>query len=130
MPVNETTLTSPIFDQLQQAMACDPAGFIELYRDFLADAWQALETLRNAVQHRQADELSARAHQLKGSSMVLGARGVAQCAAALEEFGKSGDLKGASAVLNRTRQALREVEAELAGRLGAEVIPSDKTGAA
>jgi HPt (histidine-containing phosphotransfer) domain-containing protein len=130
MPVNETTLASPIFDQLQQAMACDPAGFTELYRNYLADAWQALETLRDAVQKRQAAELSARAHYLKGSSMVLGARGVAECAAALEEFGHGGDLRGASALLERTGQALREVEAELAGRLGAEVIPSDKTGAA
>ena len=32
--VNETTLASQIFDQLQQAMASDTAGFTELYRDY------------------------------------------------------------------------------------------------
>ena len=130
MPVNETTLASTIFDQLQRAMARDPAGFTELYRDYLADAWQAVGIVRDAVLRRKPDEVSAGAHRLKGSSMVLGACGVAQCAAALEELGRSGDIEGAGPMLERTRQALREVEAELAVRLGAGVVPADTTGAA
>ena len=129
MPMNETTLAPVVFDQLQQAMACDPPGFTELYRDYLADAGQALEALHDAVYRRQAGELRARAHHLKGSSLVLGAREVALCAAALEESGQSGDLQGTSAMVDRTRQALREVEAELASRLGSAVIPAEKTGA-
>jgi hypothetical protein len=32
-------------------------------------------------------------------------------------------------MVDRTRQALREVEAELASRLGFAVIPAEKTGA-
>jgi len=130
MPVNETTLASTIYDQLQRAMACNPAGFIELYRDYLADAWEAVGTVRDAVLRRKPDEMSAGAHRLKGSSMVLGACGVAQCAAALEEMGRSGDVEGAGPLLDRTGRALREVEAELAVRLGAGVVPADKTGAA
>ena len=130
MPVNETTLASTIFDQLQRAMARDPSGFTELYRDYLADAWEAVRMLREGVLQRRPDEVRAGAHRLKGSSMVLGACGVAQCAAALEELGRSGDIEGAGPMLERTRQALREVEAELAIRLGAGVVPADKTGAA
>jgi HPt (histidine-containing phosphotransfer) domain-containing protein len=130
MPVNETTLASTIFDQLQRAMARDPTGFTELYRDYLADAWEAVGMLREGVLQRRPDQVSAGAHRLKGSSMVLGACGVAQCAAALEELGRSGDIAGAGPMLERTRQALREVEAELAVRLGAGVVPADKTGAA
>jgi HPt (histidine-containing phosphotransfer) domain-containing protein len=130
MPVNETTLASTIYDQLQRAMACDPAGFTELYRDYLADAWQAVGTVRDAVLGRKPDEVSAGAHRLKGSSMVLGACGVALCAASLEELGRSGKVEGAGPMLERTRQALREVEAELAVRLGAGVVPADRAGAA
>jgi HPt (histidine-containing phosphotransfer) domain-containing protein len=130
MPVNETTLASMIFDQLQRAMARDPAGFTELYRDYLADSWEAVGMLHEGVLQRRPDEVRASAHRLKGSSMVLGASGVAQCAAALEELGRSGDIEGAGPVLERTRQALREVETELAVRLGAGVVPADKTGAA
>jgi len=130
MPMNETPLVSAIFDQLQRAMACDPAGFTELYRDYLADAWQAVGTISDGARRRQPAEVKAGAHRLKGSSMVLGACRVAQCAAVLEELGSGGDLEGAGAELQRTRQALREVEAELAVRLGAAVVPADKTGAA
>ena len=32
-------------------------------------------------------------------------------------------------MLERTRQALQEVQSELAGRLGAGVVPADKTAA-
>lgn len=130
MPVNETTLASTIFDQLQRAMARDPAGFTELYRDYLADAWEAMGTLRQGVLQRKPDEVRAGAHRLKGSSMVLGACEVAQCAAALEELGRSGDVGGAGPALERTQQALREVEAELKVRLSAGVVPEAKTGAA
>ena len=129
MPVNETTLASQVFDQLQQAMACDPDGFMELYRDYLADAWHALRTLRDAAQLQRADDVRANAHHLKGSSMVLGARAVAQCASALEEMGRHADVQGAGAMLERTRQALQEVQSELSRRLGAAVVPGDKTAA-
>ena len=129
MPENENTLASQVFDQLQQAMVSDPAGFTELYRDYLADAWQMLGRLRDAVKQQQPEEVCAKAHHLKGSSMVLGARAVAQCAAALEEMGHKADVQGASAMLEGTQQALQQVQTELAGRLGAGVVPGDKSAA-
>jgi HPt (histidine-containing phosphotransfer) domain-containing protein len=127
--VNETTIASQVFDQLQKAMACDPAGFTELYRDYLTDAWQSLRVLGDAVRQKQAEEIRARAHYLKGSSMVLGATAVAQCATALEEMGRNADVPGAATVLEHTRQALQEVQSELANRLGAGVIPANVTAA-
>src|ERR1035438_10375989 len=101
MPVNETTIASQVFDQLQKAMACDPDGFTELYRDYLTDAWQSLRVLGDAVRQQQAKEIRARAHHLKGSSMVLGATALAQCATALEEMGRNADVSGAATVLDR-----------------------------
>ena len=127
MPVNETTLTSQVFDQLQQAMACNPAGFTDLYRDYLADAWQALGMIGEAAQQHQSEDLCAKAHSLKGSSMVLGAFGVAQCATVLEEMGRNSDLQDATATLERTRQALQRVQDELLNRLGPGVVPDSQT---
>ena len=115
MPVNESTLAPLVFDQLQQAMAGDPAGFTELYHDYLADAWQALRTLGDAVRQQQAEEVRAKAHHLKGSSMVLGARAVAQCASALEEMGRSADIRTAGAMLDPI---------SVAGSAGRTVNPS------
>lgn len=129
MPVNETILASEVFGQLQQAMAADPAGFTELYRDYLANAWNTLRSLREAVQQENAEEVSEKAHYLKGSSLVLGARVVAQRAAALRELALNGDASAAEAGLKQLEQALQEVQAELADRLGAGVIPADRPAA-
>ena len=85
--------------------------------------------LREAVQQKQADEVRAKAHHLKGSSLVLGAHAVAQWASALEEMGRKADIQGGVAMLERTRQALQEVQTELSRRLGAAVIPADQTAA-
>ena len=129
MPVNESTLAPLVFDQLQQAMAGDPDGFTELYRDYLADAWLALRILGDAVRQQQSEEVRVKAHHLKGSSMVLGAGGVAQCASALEEMGRSADIQTACAMLEQTRLALLAVQAELSIRLGVEVVPANETAA-
>ena len=129
MSINEAALAPQVYEQMQQAMAHDPAGFAELYRDYLADAWQALQMLRNAVQQHDANEVRTKAHQLKGSSLVLGARLVAQWASALEEMGRNADLRSAGEMLDRTRRALQDVQAELTGRLGAAVVPANVTAA-
>src|SRR5664279_727750 len=126
MTVNETTLTSQIFEQLRRAMAGDPAGFTELYRDYLADAWDALRYLQEAVKQRQAGEIRSRAHQIKGSSMVLGAPGVAQCASTLEDMGRNADVEGAGRMLEHARTALLELQTEISARLGVEVIPANE----
>ena len=126
MPENETILASDVFDRLQQAMASNRAGLTELYRDFLAEGWQSMRLLGDAVQKRQAEEVRARAHYLRSSSLVLGACVVAQRAAALEEMGRDADLSNAGTMLEQTGQALREVQAELSKRLGPGVIPADQ----
>jgi HPt (histidine-containing phosphotransfer) domain-containing protein len=126
MPVNETILASAVYDQLQEALASDRAALMEIYRDYLADAWQSLQALREAVQQGQRDEVRAKAHSLKGSSLLLGARAVAESAAALESIGSAADLRGAEALLEQSVRALRQIQAELTSRLGDGVIPAGR----
>jgi HPt (histidine-containing phosphotransfer) domain-containing protein len=129
VPETETPLISEVFDQLQRAMAADRAGLIELYRDYLADAWETVQSLREAVQQlHQPEEIRQKAHCLKGSSLVLGARVVARYATMLEESARTSDLNDEGAV-DRIADALREVQVELAARLGGEVIPAGRTAA-
>lgn len=128
MPVKET-LTAEVFDQLQHAMAANPTGLAELYRDYLADAWQSLQLLREGVQQRQAEAVQARAHYLKSSSLVLGARVVAHCAAMLEEAARTANARDGDKLLQHLQKALQEVQAELKKRLGASVIPAGETAA-
>lgn len=124
MPVKETPLTTEVFDQLRQAMEADPAGLTELYREYLTDAWQSLHLLRESVQQRQGEAVGAKAHYLKSSSLVLGARGVARYAARLEEAAKDLEPKEAGRLLRQMQQALREVQTDLSKRLGPGVVPA------
>jgi hydroxypyruvate isomerase len=127
MPGTETPLTAEVFDQLRQAMAADSTGFTELYREYLADAWHTLELLREAAPHRM-EEVRQRAHYLKSSSLVLGARIVARLAGTLEENARTSVSTDKDA-LDRIAEALRAVQAELVERLGQGVVPADKTAA-
>jgi hydroxypyruvate isomerase len=127
MPGTETPLTAEVFDQLRQAMAADSTGFTELYREYLADAWHTLELLREAAPHR-TEEVRQRAHYLKSSSLVLGARIVARLAGTLEENARTSVSTDKDA-LDRIADALRAVQAELVERLGHGVVPADKTAA-
>ena len=127
MPEFETPLIAEVYDQLQRAMAADRAGFTELYRDYLTDAWQTLQRLRDAVRQQLREEICAKAHYLKSSSLVLGAHRVARHATMLEEAARNSDID--EGALGRIADALREVQAELAVRLGGEVLPAGRTAA-
>jgi len=122
--VLETLLAEEIFDRLQQAMASDPTGFCELYRDYLSDAGESLVALRLACEQNQAETLCAKAHYLKSSSLVLGLRPVAQCCADLQELGRNGNFKAAVEKVAETAELLESVRAELERKLGPGVIPS------
>ena len=127
MPGTETPLTAEVFDQLRQAMAADKTGFTELYRKYLADAWHTLELSKEATLHRH-DEIRQRANYLKSSSLVLGAHKVARLAGMLEEKARTSVTTDDDA-LDQIADALREVQVELAGRLGNGVLPADETAA-
>ena len=128
MPETETPLTPEVFDQLQAAMAADRAGFTELYRDYLADAWHTLQLLREAVRQQSPQEAREKAHYLKSSSLVLGARKVARHANKIEELALASELSDERA-LDRISDALREVQGELAQRLGGGVLPAGRSAA-
>jgi HPt (histidine-containing phosphotransfer) domain-containing protein len=62
---------------------------------FLGRVGSQLATIREAVDHHDATELLAAAHQLKGSALNLGVPGVAAVAADLEALGLGGTTDGA-----------------------------------
>lgn len=118
-----------VFDRLQEVTASDAASLRDLYRDYLADTRQALSRLRPALRQQQSHEVADRAHYVKGSSLVLGARRVAECSASLEQAARGGDWPAAKRSLKETLAALDAVQAELITRLGTEVVPANKSAA-
>jgi HPt (histidine-containing phosphotransfer) domain-containing protein len=125
--VAETILAPEIFDRLRQATASDPAVLNELCRDYLSEARSTMTQLRSAVSAGNARDVRERAHYLKGSSMMIGANGLSQCCATLEQMGRDGQLSGAEVALQRTMAALDAVEAALTQQLGPAIPPADES---
>jgi HPt (histidine-containing phosphotransfer) domain-containing protein len=88
------------------------------------EARTTLPQLQAAAASQKAEEIHNRAHYLKGSSLMLGAKKVVQCCVTLDEMGRAGDFSSMRQILEETAAALNEVEAELGKRLGPEALPA------
>jgi HPt (histidine-containing phosphotransfer) domain-containing protein len=120
----EVILAQEVFERLRQATAGDPPVLVELCRDYVTEARSTIEKLRQSLADGDAAEVRERAHYLKGSSMMIGARSLSQCCAALEQMGRDSDLEAAEPALDRIAVALRAVEEELMKRLGSMAFPA------
>ena len=89
--MTQILVAADVYDRLQRAMASDPDGFCELYRDYLSDARQTLSYLRFACDKQDGEELRFKAHYLKSSSLILGIQPVAQLCAELQDAGRASD---------------------------------------
>ncbi len=105
-------------------MASDPDGFCELYRDYLSDARQTLNSLRAACDAKNGDELRFKAHYLKGSSLVLGIPPVARLCVELEDIGRVPEFAVASRKLGELGELLGRVQSDLERKLGPRVNPA------
>ncbi len=123
--VSEPVIAREIFERLRQSTAGDPGVLSDLCRDYIAEARITIEQLQRALNDGNAGDFRERAHYLKGSSMMMGARRLSQCCATLEALGRDGQLSAAEAVLKQAIAALREVEADLSQDLGPMVLPEE-----
>jgi HPt (histidine-containing phosphotransfer) domain-containing protein len=127
--VTDECIASDVFDRLRKATAKNPAELGELCRDYLTEARRTLTSLRTAMLHGQADQLSYQAHYLKGSSLILGATAVTRYCAALEEMGRKHDFEGTEQLLEQVASALDSVEAEMTRKLGDVAPPAEGSAA-
>lgn len=127
--MSEPVLAREVFDRLRQATAGDTGVLAELCREYIAEARLTIDNLRNALKERNAAEFRERAHYLKGSSQMIGARQLAQYCATMEKMGKDSDLSAAEPVLEQAAAALRAVEGELANDLGSTALPAEGSAA-
>jgi two-component system sensor histidine kinase/response regulator len=85
----------------------------ELAGMFLTDARSGLQTVEEALQKGDAPTVERVAHNLKGGSGNMGARGMVGLCAQLEVAGASGDLSRGPALLERIRHELERVDRAL-----------------
>lgn len=125
--MSEPVLAREIFDRLRQATANNPDVLTELCRDYVFEARNAIAQMRDALSQADAGRLRERAHYLKGSSMMIGARALSQSCASLEQMGRNSELSAAVPELDGAKAALKTIEAELIRELGPAVLPKDGT---
>ena len=122
--MTQTLVTADVYDRLQRAMASDPDGFCELYRDYLSDARQTLSYLRFACEKQDGEELRFKAHYLKSSSLILGVSPVAKMCAELQDAGHTSDFTAERRKLQELDNLLSLVQEELEKKLGPQVVPA------
>lgn len=127
--MSEAILAREIFDRLRQATAGDSGVLAELCREYIAEARATIANLRQALREGNAAEFRERAHYLKGSSLMIGARHLSQYCATLEQMGRDADLRAAEPVLEQAVVALRAVEEELTKDLGNVALPAEGSAA-
>ena len=125
----DSVILPEVFERLRQATAKEPAVLGELCREYLEEARGALAQLQDAFLVKDAKAFRERAHYLKGSSLMIGAKRLSQCCATLERMGRDCDFRGAGPMLEYTMTALREVEAQLTEQVGPAVVPAEGSAA-
>ena len=104
-------------EALDRLRALDPdgsAGIVnELIAVFLEDTTTQLAALRKAITARDAEAVALHAHSLKGSSIEMGALGMAAASAELERLGQAGLIGEAESVFPQLATAFDRVQAFL-----------------
>lgn len=119
--MKEDVLVPEVFGCIQQAMATDPRGLVELCNDYLVDARKTLELLREDLRRRDAEQLRTHAHYLKGSSQVIGTKRIAACCVVLESPSNPMDVEGVTELLKAMEAAIEQAKTEMAARVGTAI---------
>ena len=85
----------------------------EVIAAFLADAPELVATLRRSLEGESTEELRRAAHTLKSNGATLGAEEFAELCRTLEQRAKSGELDGASELVDRIEQEYAPLEEAL-----------------
>jgi len=83
-----------------------PDAVARIVRRFLEETDERLVSLRLAAQNDDALELERSAHALKGSAGTVGANEMADLAARLEQIGREGHVREASALVEERESAV------------------------
>ncbi|HVT04470.1 MAG TPA: Hpt domain-containing protein, partial [Thermoanaerobaculia bacterium] len=93
------------------------AIMLQTYRD---QCVPMIEAIRKAIESNDVVTLEGSAHELKGSSLTIGAREVGRLSASLETEARGGTTTGATALLPALEHELRRVSDAIVRELGGE----------
>jgi len=102
-PAETAPVDHEVLDSFREAGQGRARGFLaELIDQFLREAPERIDRVRQAVDRIDAEALRMAAHSLKGSSSTIGAAGLASICASIEAQARDGSIdRGASVLLDR-----------------------------
>jgi two-component system, sensor histidine kinase and response regulator len=111
---NESALCKKTLQGLKEIGSDVGPSFIPLLLEtFRQDAVEHFAVLRSAIAGGESGQLSREAHALKGASLTVGAKGMADICKQLENLGSAENLEGASAALARLDREFERVKTEI-----------------
>jgi two-component system, sensor histidine kinase and response regulator len=90
-----------------------PSFIVQLLETFRQDAVEHLAVLRSAIAGGEIGQLGREAHALKGASLTVGAKGMADICKQLENLGTARSLEGAPAALALLHREFDRVKNEI-----------------
>jgi two-component system, sensor histidine kinase and response regulator len=110
----EASVDREVLARLRRLQGEDEPDIVaELTGMFLKDTRSRLDAVEEALQKGDAPAVKRAAHALKGGSGSMGARGMSDLCAQLEDVGASGDLSRGPVLLGRIREELGRLERAL-----------------
>jgi two-component system sensor histidine kinase/response regulator len=111
---NESALCQKTLQVLKEIGSdLGPSFILQLLETFRHDADEHLAVLRSAIAGGEAGELGREAHALKGASLTIGAKGMADLCKQLETLGTDRNLEGAPAALALLNREFDRVKDEI-----------------
>ncbi len=100
MTDNREVIQNEILLELKEILAEE---FPQLVTTYLEDATQRIDRLQHAIANSDAPGVKLEAHSLKGSSVNIGANGLADLCAKMETQGENCELAQAPELFNEIR---------------------------
>jgi HPt (histidine-containing phosphotransfer) domain-containing protein len=100
--------------RLRTDVAAEPSMFNEIIAQFIGELTPRLNAIGDAIGGADEKATAAAAHRLKGGSMLVGARGMAELCLQIEMAARAGTMEHARALLNLLREEAVRVRQALA----------------
>jgi CheY-like chemotaxis protein len=123
-PIEDTTESSCDCDAFVRRVGGDATLAREMAQIFIGDAGRLRDAIAQSAAARNADELRAAAHALKGAAANFSATAVVASAAELEQMGKAEDMDRAPATARRLDGELDRLLAALRAFVGTNLCAS------
>jgi signal transduction histidine kinase/HPt (histidine-containing phosphotransfer) domain-containing protein/ActR/RegA family two-component response regulator len=106
---------SASLEDLLQRVGGDQKLLQQMIRTFLRETPKRMGTIQKALEHKDGEELSARAHALKGSVSIFGGARAAQHTQSLQELGRIPEFTEASRVFASLQEEIAKLQENLRG---------------